>query len=59
MTYYAHTATGEDGKPLPEASGQWQPLAAHLSKVADLAAEFAALLNLVGEARLAGLLHDL
>jgi hypothetical protein len=35
---YAHTANGPDGKPLPEDSGQWQPLATHLRNVADLAA---------------------
>jgi hypothetical protein len=30
VKYYAHTAEGENGKPLPESSGQWQPLATHL-----------------------------
>ena len=59
MTYYAHTATGEDGKPLPEDSGKWQSLATHLSSVADLAGRFAEPFNLAEEARLAGLLHDL
>jgi CRISPR-associated endonuclease/helicase Cas3 len=59
VKYYAHTAEGEDGKPLPECSGQWQPLAAHLSNVAELAEKFAAPLNLGTEAKLAGLLHDL
>lgn len=59
MKYYAHTAAGENGKPLPESSGQWQPLATHLSNVAELAGQFAAPLNLTNEARLAGLLHDL
>lgn len=59
MKYYAHTAAGENGTPLPESSGQWQPLATHLSNVAELAGKFAAPLNLTDEARLAGLLHDL
>ena len=59
MKYYAHTATGEDGTPLPETSGKWQPLETHLSNVAILAGEFAAPLNLTNEAKLAGLLHDL
>ncbi len=59
MTYYAHTATGEDGKPLPEDSGQWQPLATNLSNVADLAGQIAAPFNLTNEAKLAGFLHDL
>ena len=59
MKYYAHTAVGENGTPLPESSGQWQPLAAHLSNVAKLAGQFAAPFNLTNEARLAGLLHDL
>jgi CRISPR-associated endonuclease/helicase Cas3 len=57
--YYAHTATGPDGKPLPESSGKWQPLADHLRNVAERAKAFAAPLNLVNEAELAGLLHDL
>jgi len=38
LNYYAHTANGPDGKPLPETSGQWQPLATHLRNVAELAA---------------------
>jgi len=59
VKYYAHTAEGADGKPLPESSGQWQFLSTHLSNVAGLAGEFAAPLNLINEARLAGLLHDL
>ncbi len=59
MNYYAHTATDENGKPLPEGSGKWQPLATHLSNVATLAAQFAKPLNLEKEAELAGLLHDL
>jgi hypothetical protein len=37
VKYYAHTAEGKDGTPLPESSGQWQPLSAHLSNVAELA----------------------
>ncbi len=59
MKYYAHTAVGENGTPLPESSGQWQPLATHLSNVAELAGQFAAPFNLAEEAKLAGLLHDL
>jgi CRISPR-associated helicase Cas3/CRISPR-associated endonuclease Cas3-HD len=59
VKYYAHTAVGENGKPPEEDSGQWQPLAAHLSNVAALAGQFAAPLNLTNEAKLAGLLHDL
>ena len=58
VKYYAHTAAGENGEPLPESSS-WQPLAAHLSNVARLAGQFAAPLNLTDEAKLAGLLHDL
>lgn len=59
MTYYAHTAEGPDGNPLPESSGKWQPLADHLRNVAKLAARFAAPFRASEEARLAGLLHDL
>jgi CRISPR-associated endonuclease/helicase Cas3 len=59
MTYYAHTADGPDGQPLPESSGKWQPLAEHLRNVAELAAGFAAPFGATGEARVAGLLHDL
>jgi hypothetical protein len=59
MNYYAHTAEDENGKPLPEDSGQWQPLRTHLANVAKLAGRFAAPLNLTAEATLAGLLHDL
>jgi hypothetical protein len=59
VKYYAHTAAGENGEPLPESSGQWQPLATHLSNVAKLAGQFAATLNLTNEARLAEFLHDL
>jgi CRISPR-associated helicase Cas3/CRISPR-associated endonuclease Cas3-HD len=62
VKYYAHTAVGKNGTPLPECSGQWQPLATHLSNVAQLAGQFAApfnLTNLTEEAKLAGLLHDL
>ena len=59
MKYYAHTADGENGEALPESTGKWQPLAAHLSNVAELAGQFAAPLNLTNEAKLAGLLHDL
>src|SRR5437667_6282746 len=59
MKFYAHTAKDEQGKPLPENSGQWQPLSVHLCNVAELAEEFAAPLALEREAELAGLLHDL
>jgi CRISPR-associated endonuclease/helicase Cas3 len=57
--FYAHTATGPDGQPLPESSGKWQLLADHLRNVAELAAVFAAAFDAADEARLAGLLHDL
>ncbi len=57
--YYAHTAEDAAGNRLPESSGQWQPLAAHLRNVAELAAKFAAPFGASGEAHLAGLLHDL
>jgi hypothetical protein len=40
MPYFAHTAEGPDGHPLPES--QWQPLADHLRNVARFASEFAA-----------------
>jgi len=59
MKFYAHTANDEQGKPLPENSGQWQPLSVHLRNVAGLAKEFAARFALEREAELAGLLHDL
>ena len=59
MITHAHTATDPEGKPLPESSGRWQPLATHLRKVAELAAKFAAPFGAADEARLAGLLHDL
>ena len=59
MTFYAHTADGHDGNPLPESSGKWQPLADHLRNVADLAAGFAAPFGAADEARLSGLLHDM
>jgi hypothetical protein len=39
VKYYAHTAVGDNGTPLPECSGQWQPLATHLSNVAELAGQ--------------------
>ena len=39
MTFYAHTAEDEQGNRLPET--HWQPLATHLSNVADLAQPFA------------------
>ena len=57
--YYAHTAEGPDGKPLPEASGKWQPLAVHLRNVAHRARRFAEPLGLGDEAEMAGWLHDL
>jgi CRISPR-associated endonuclease/helicase Cas3 len=57
VKYYAHTAAGDDGTPLPESF--WQPLATHLANVSQLAAQFAAPFNLGEEAKLAGLLHDL
>ena len=59
MKYYAHTAGGPDGQPLPENSGHWQLLSVHLRNVAELAKQFAAPLGLAAEAELAGLLHDL
>ena len=59
MKFYAHTAEDEQGKPLPESSGKWQPLSDHLRNVADLAKTFARPLGLEVEAELAGLLHDL
>ncbi len=59
MNYYAHTAEGDNGEPLPEESGNWQKLSLHLRSVAERAGQFAEPLNLAEEARLAGLLHDL
>ncbi|MGO8674328.1 MAG: CRISPR-associated helicase Cas3' [Limisphaerales bacterium] len=59
VKYYAHTAEDEQGKPLPERSGQWQPLSAHLRRVAELAEEFGSRLGLEREAEMAGWLHDL
>lgn len=56
--FYAHTAEDEQGRPLPEQSGKWQPLSVHLRRVADLAKGFALPLRLADEAELAGLLHD-
>jgi hypothetical protein len=46
MDYYAHTAQDADGRPLPESSGRWQPLAGHLRTVAALAGACAASPNL-------------
>ena len=43
MIYYAHTAEGPDGNPLPESSGKWQPLRTHLENVANLANRFSTL----------------
>src|SRR6185503_9013379 len=59
MRFYAHTAKDEHDKALPENSGRWQPLSAHLRNVAELAEEFAGGLALEREAESAGLLHDL
>ncbi len=56
--YFAHTAETVEGRRDPE-TARWQPLKDHLRQVADLAKRFAAPLGLVGEAELAGLLHDL
>jgi hypothetical protein len=42
MSYYAHTAEDETGKPLPESCGHWQSLRTHLRNVAELAGNFAA-----------------
>jgi len=50
MNFYAHTAEDKNGRPLPESSGTWQPLAAHLRKVADEAKKFAAPLGLTAAA---------
>jgi CRISPR-associated endonuclease/helicase Cas3 len=67
--YYAHSPPGKEPKPPPPVG--WQPLAEHLTNVAELAARFAsdslpegeglrALREaLVASARAAGLLHDL
>jgi len=57
--FYAHTAEDENGNPLPESSGKWQPLATHLRNVAALARQFAEPMGLAAEAEAAGLLHDL
>jgi CRISPR-associated endonuclease/helicase Cas3 len=59
MKYYAHTAEDEQGAPLPESSGKWQPLQAHLRNVAEMAEHFAAPIHMAVEARIATLLHDL
>jgi CRISPR-associated helicase Cas3/CRISPR-associated endonuclease Cas3-HD len=59
VKFFAHTAEDERGNPLPENSGQWQPLRVHLRNVANAARRFAAPLGLDQEAELAGLLHDL
>ena len=59
MKFYAHTAEDEQGKPVSENSGKWQPLSNHLRNVANLAKTFARPLGLEVEAELAGLLHDL
>lgn len=59
MIFYARTADDERGNPLSENSGHWQPLSAHLRRVAGLARQFATPLSLADEAQLAGVLHDL
>lgn len=59
LRYYAHTADDDQGNPLPESSGKWQPLAEHLRNVSELAAKLAAPFGAEDEARLAGVLHDL
>jgi len=59
MTFYAHTAEDEQGKPLSAESGKWQPLSAHLRLVASMAKKFAEPFAMGTEAELAGLLHDL
>ncbi|MCI0624984.1 MAG: CRISPR-associated helicase Cas3' [Acidobacteria bacterium] len=58
MRFYAHTSENEQGRPEPEASGNWQPLSAHLRQVANMAREFGEPFGLGTEAELAGLLHD-
>jgi CRISPR-associated endonuclease/helicase Cas3 len=57
MIFCAHTKDDPDGNRLRES--EWQPLAEHLTNVANLAADFACPLGLEEEARVAGLLHDL
>lgn len=56
MVYYAHTKTAPDGSVAGEQ--EWQPLRDHLSRVANLARQFAIPLGFPVEAELAGLLHD-
>ena len=50
--YFAHSSNDAS-------KGDWQPLAQHLSEVAELAALFAEPCGYERAARLAGLLHDL
>lgn len=50
--YYAHSVEGRD-------SEAWQPLAAHLRTVADLAGQRAARFGIAKAGVFAGLLHDL
>lgn len=59
MKFYAHTAENDEGRPLPEHSGQWQLLREHLRNVAEGARVFAAPFAMSTEGELAGLLHDL
>jgi len=56
--FFAHTATGPDGRPDPDQS-HWQTLRDHLRNVARIARRFAEPLGLADDAELAGLLHDL
>ncbi len=50
--YFAHSSNDAS-------KGDWQPLAQHLSEVAELAALFAGPCGCERAARIAGLLHDL
>jgi len=52
MMFYAHTKTKSDGTLAPET--EWQPLAEHLTNVAEQATAFAHPFGLTEEARLAG-----
>ena len=55
MTSVIHYAHSLEGRPVAD----WHPLAAHLERAAELAAEFAAAFDSSAWARLAGLWHDL
>ncbi|SJZ49918.1 CRISPR-associated helicase/endonuclease Cas3 [Consotaella salsifontis] len=50
--FYAHSNKSDD-------RSDWEPLADHLNRVADLARRFGAPLKIAAAARLAGLLHDI